>query len=123
MGVAMATGSYKLGAALSDDDVTTLEGSALLVVLLIFFALVEGVDAAAHIPINVRAKSVMPKIHLEKFGFLDIVTPCQLRGSREAARTLTSICWTWNKRLEGTATLGEHVGLLDLRLSRHCSLS
>jgi hypothetical protein len=79
----MATGSYKLGAALPDDDVTTLRGSALLVVLLIFFALVEGVDAAAHIPINVRAKSVTPKIHFEKFGFLDIVTPCQLRGAEK----------------------------------------
>jgi hypothetical protein len=55
---------------LAGDEVT-LRGALLLVpVLLTFFALVAGVDAAAHIPINVSAKSVTPKIHFEKFAFL-----------------------------------------------------
>jgi len=96
-------------------DEVTLRG-ALLLVLLIFFALVAGVDAAAHIPMNVSAKSVTPKIHFEKFGFLLIsilLVEAFVREAEEAASILTSICWTRNIRVEGIATLGEHVGLLN----------
>ncbi len=66
VGVARATGSYKLGVVLFGEAVVP---RVLLLELFTLFALVSGVDAAAHIPISMSANIVTPKIHFGKLGF------------------------------------------------------